>query len=203
MKNWKILFPSFLILLLLFRYYDFFYIYIQVRQFTVKGYDTTLGTFLAFNYLLKVIFYLFKLPMIALVLSAGIFLEGSKNKENIASFGNLLSLSLGAEFIYFLSDLFKIIYFTFINTNYSEQDYTNFHPLSLFSFLETDSSSSFANLFQTLNLFELGYIICLVAGLRKLQYPDLPKAATVTLYSYGGMLFLWVLITTYFSLWEN
>ncbi len=200
MINWKILIPSFLFMLFLLRYYDFFYLYLPVRVFALSGAEPSLGNFLAYNYLLRVLFYLFKFPLIAAILSAGIFLEGNKNKEEIASFTELILLAVIAESVYFLSDIYKIVDFTFINPNYSLEDYTHFYPLSLFSLLETSASSSFKYLFQTLNIFELGYIACLIVGLRSLQYPIGSKAVSVTLFSYGGLLLTWALIMTFISL---
>lgn len=199
--NWKVLVPAFFIALFLCRYYEFFYLYLPVRSLTKEGMtEPTLFSFTMYNFSLKVIFYAFKFLTISVILTGGVFLEGKKNKEEMVSLKDLFLLVLLAEFVFFGQDVAKIINFTFIDTQYTMEDYQNFFPLSLYSALNMDSSSNVAYLLQTLNLFEVGYIGCLIAGLRSLQYPDVTKAASVTLASYGGMLFLWVLVVTYYTL---
>lgn len=199
MPNWKIIIPSFFVILFLLRYYEFFYIYRPVQPFDT-GIEPTLATFTLYNYLLKVIFYGFKFLTISVILSAGIFLEGSKNKTEQASLKDLFLLTVLCEFVFFGQDLLKIANFSFINSVYTYEDYKTFFPLSLYDLLGTYPESNFAYAFQTLNLFEVLYVSFLILGLRKLQYPENMKAVSVTLSSYGGALFIWGLIMTFYSI---
>ena len=201
MPNWKIVIPGFFILLFLVRYYDFFYLYQPVRSIGMGGgYEPTLSSFSLYNYALKVLFYVSKFLAIAVILTGGIFLEGNKNKTEMVSIKDLLLLAALAEFVFLAANITKIVYLTFILPNYTIDDYENFFPFSLFNLLGTDRSSNFAYLFQALNLFELGYVIILIYGLRKLQYPNDMKAVSVTLFSYGSMLLIWILLVTYFTI---
>ena len=109
-------------------------------------------------------------------------------------------LAVLSEFVFFVQDLFKIANFSFINSAYTYEDYKYFYPLSFYDLLGTGPDSNFAYAFQTLNLFEAAYILCLIIGLKKLQYPDDMKAVSVTLSSYGGALFIWCLIMTFYSI---
>lgn len=199
MPNGKIIIPAFFVILFLLRYYEFFFIYRPVQPFDT-GIEPTLATFTLYNYLLKVIFYCFKFLTTSVILSAGIFLEGSKNKTEQASLKDLFHLTVLCEFVFFGQDLLKIANFSFINSVYTFEDYKAFFPLSLYDLLGTDPESNLAYAFQTLNLFEVVYISCLILGLRKLQYPDNMKAVPVTLSSYGGALFIWSLIMTFYSI---
>ena len=199
MPNWKIIIPAFFVILFLLRYYDFFFVYRPVQPFDT-GMEPTLATFTLYNYLLKVIFYNFKFLTISVILSAGIFLEGSKNKTEQASLKDLFLLAVLSEFVFFAQDLLKIINFSFINSAYTYEDYKTFYPLSLYNLIGADPNSNFAYAFQTLNLFEAAYILCLILGLRKLQYPDDMKAVSVTISSYGGALFIWGLCMTFYSI---
>lgn len=164
------------------------------------GIEPTLATFALYNYLFKFSFYGFKFLTISVILSTGIFLEGSKNKTEQASLKDLFLLAVLSEFIFFGQDLLKIANFSFINIDYTYEDYKTFFPFSLYDLLGTDSESNFAYAFQTLNQFEAAYISCLILGLRKLQYPDNMKAVPVTLSSYGGALLIWSLIMTFYSI---
>jgi len=201
MPNWKIIVISFLAILFLCKYYEFFYLYLPVRSLTKEGMsEQDIVSFTLFNFLFKVIFYFFKFATVSIILLAGIFLEGKKNKNEMASLKDIFILVMVAEFIFFGEDIIKIINFSFINPGYTMEDYQNFHPLSLFNLLEAESGSNYAYALQTVSLFELGYIICLIIGLKKLQYPNDLKAVSVTLSSYGGGLLIWVLIVTFFTL---
>lgn len=191
----------FFIALFIIRYYDFFYLYLPVRVYSMGGsYEPTLTSFLVYNYLLKIFLIGLKFLTVASVLAAGIFLEGKVNKTEMVGFRDLLVLAILAEFVLLGSDLTKIIHFTFINPSYDLEQYESFFPLSLFNALSVDGASEFAYVLQTLNLFEAAYIAVLIWGLRRLQYPQGLKAVEVTLFSYGSLLVIWMLIMTYFML---
>ncbi|GCC51375.1 hypothetical protein SanaruYs_16000 [Chryseotalea sanaruensis] len=201
MPNWKITLPLFLLLLFITRYYDFFYLYLPVRSFTLGGdYEPTMYSFVIYNYLLKLLFYIFKFLIIAIILSGGIFLEGNTNKTQIASLKELISLAILGEFVFFIEYLTKFIYLTFIYTEYRLIDYENFYLFSLYKLFDIESTSNLAFLFQTLNIFECGYIIVLIYGMYILQFTNIKKSALVVLYSYGSMLVIWILVMTYFKL---
>ncbi len=64
MPSWKITVPIFLVLLFLFRYYDFFILYQPIQPFSTL--DPTLFSFTLYNYLLNAILYIFKFLLINL-----------------------------------------------------------------------------------------------------------------------------------------
>lgn len=197
--EWKFIIPLFFIILYLISYYNYFFIYHPVQPPPFNQ-NPTVSLFTLYNYTFKVLFYSGKFILIALILSAGIFLEGSKNKTEQASLKDLLLLAVLSEFVFFVQDLLKIVNFSFINSAYTYEDYKCFYPLSLYDLLGTSPESNFAYVFQTFNLFEAAYIFCLILGLRRLQYPEGMKSVSVTLSAYGGALFIWVLIMTFYSI---
>jgi hypothetical protein len=201
MTNWRVTLPGFFILLFLIKYYDFFYLYLSVRSFTMGSeYEPTIASFALYNYVFKVIFYLGKFLIIAGVLNTGILLESNRNSEQIVSFGKLFLIAIAAEYFLLAIDAVKILDFTFFSTNYTEQDYLNYYPLSLFSLLDISVNSFLAPLLQTINLFEAAYVIFLANALGRFQYPERTRAIRVTIYSYGSMLLIWVLMITYLKM---
>lgn len=189
--------PGFFLVLFFVRYYDFFYLYLPVRIFVPGGvYEPTLLSFTLYNYLLKALFYLFKFLVVAAALSAGIFLEGNKNKEKITSIGSLFVLAAAGEFSFVLADLVKIIDLSFFSVGYTDQDHLHYYPLSLFSLSGADPDSPFSNLLQSISVFELMYIFILGYGLKELQYPDGNKAYKIAAISYGCLLLFWIVVTT-------
>jgi hypothetical protein len=121
-----------------------------------------------------------------LTLYTGIFLEGSKNKDKVVSFADLYILTVAAEFIFLTADVVKILDFTFFDVNYDDQSHLNYF-----------ADSVQATLFQTISIFEIIYILILGIGLKRLQYDDSFKGFTVAAYSYGSVLAIWLIITTY------
>lgn len=198
MINWRIVLPGFLIIVFLVRYYDFFYLYLPVRTFNIGGkYESSISSFALYNYSLKLLYYFIKFLIISSALYAGIFLEGNKNKDRIVSFADLYLLAVAAEFVFLSADVVKIFDFTFFNVDYDDQAYLNYYPLSLFSLFDTDADSVQANLFRSISIFEVIYILTLGSGLKRLQYQENLKGFTVAAYSYGSILAIWLIVTTY------
>jgi hypothetical protein len=201
MINWRIVIPGFFLIVFLIRYYDFFYIYLPVRTFVVGGeFEPTILSFTLYNYSLKVLYYLFKFFIIGAVISAGVFLEGKNNKENVASIGSLFTLAVSAEFAFLLADIIKILDFSLFTVDYDDQDYTNYYPLSFFSLFDIDTDSPFSKFLQTINVFEVIYVLLLGYGLKELQYPDSTKGYKVAAISYGSLVVFWTVLTTYIKL---
>ena len=198
MSSFLLKFAGFFCCLFLIKYYSFFYITLPVREFIPNGSTPTIVTFLIYNFGLSVLYYPFKFIVIVTILTFGIFLN--KKYQDQANFGKLLTLAVSAEFIFLLSDVVKILYFTFYTTSYHELQFANFYPLSLFNLLNTHASSSFSYAFQVLNGFECIYIIYLVNGVSNLTEASFEESLGMVSYSYGFILIIWVLMVTCLNL---
>lgn len=148
------------------------------------------------GYLFILIFLLIKTIVIATILYIGLFFSNKDLKLN-----TLWNIVIKAEFIFLLVPVFKIIWFYYFQTNYTLEDIQNFYPLSALNILDYKGLESwFIYSFQTLNFFELAYIIYLGYQIGKLNNTTTDHGLKVAAYSYLPALLLWVVTITFFTL---
>ena len=137
-----------------------------------------------------------KVSIISSVLYIGAFFTAKE-----AAFKAIFSKVLSAEFIFLLLPIFKIIWFYFFQTNYTLEDIQTFYPLSALNII------GYAGLepwliypLQTLNLFELAYIIYLANEIGKLTQTNTDKGFKIMMYSYVPTMLLWVCVVMFLTL---
>lgn len=149
-----------------------------------------------FSYLLVPLLIIIKTSIIATTLYIGIFFS-----NNVIEFNKFWNIVLKAEFIFLLVPVFKIIWFYFFQTNYNLEDIQNFYPLSALNIVGyKDLETWFIYPFQTLNLFELAYIIYLGYQVGKLTNTNTDHGLKIVAYSYVPALLLWVVTIMFFTL---
>ncbi|CAA9198801.1 hypothetical protein [Flavobacterium collinsii] len=139
---------------------------------------------------------LIKTSIIATILYIGLFFSSKDLK-----FRNLWNIVLKAEFIFLLVPVFKIVWFYFFQTNYSLDDVQNFYPLSALNIVGYENLETwFLYPFQTLNLFELAYVIYLGYQVGKLTNTKPDHGLKIVACSYVPALLLWVVTIMFFTL---
>lgn len=148
------------------------------------------------GYVFIPVFLLIKTTIIATILYIGLFFP---NKD--LKFKNLWNIALKAEFIFLLVPIFKIVWFYFFQTNYTLEDIQYSYPLSALNIVgHKDLETWFLYPFQTLNLFELAYIIYLGYQIGKLTKTNTDNGLKIVAYSYLPALLLWVVTIMFFTL---
>ena len=148
------------------------------------------------GYLLIPIYLFFKCLIISSVLYTGIFLF---NKE--MEFKRILNLTLNAEFIFLLIPIFKIIWFYFFQVNYTLEDIQYFYPLSALNIIGYKGLEPWLIYpLQTLNLFELAYIIYLAYQIGIITKTNADTGLKIVAFSYVPALLLWVTVVMFFTL---
>jgi hypothetical protein len=148
------------------------------------------------GYVFIPVFLLIKTSIIATILYIGLFFSNRDLK-----FSNLWNIVLKAEFIFLLVPIFKIIWFYFIQTHYTLEDIQYFYPLSALNIVGYKGLETwFIYPFQTLNLFELTYIIYLGYQVGQLTNTNTDNGLKVVAYSYLPALLLWVVTIMFFTL---
>lgn len=141
------------------------------------------------------IIYLWKFTVIAFVIWVGCFLYGYR-----ITYTQCWGVVLGAEFIFLLPELLKIAWFLFIETDPSYYDIGGFYPLSLMHFFDYHAiDKRYAYPLRALNLFEIGYIFLLVAGIHHYARKDKKIVWLIVVSSYILIFLLWLVfyITVY------
>jgi hypothetical protein len=148
------------------------------------------------NFILVPIIFMLKTSIISSVLSIGMFFNNNDN-----SFKKILNIVIKAEFIFLLMPILKIFWFYFFQTDYTLEDIQYFYPLSalnIIGYKELDSWLIYP--LQTLNLFEVAYIIYLSYQIGDLTKTNADNGLKIVSYSYVPTLLLWVTVIMFFTL---
>lgn len=148
------------------------------------------------NYAILPIIYLLKFIFITLWVLSGSILFGYKS-----SFKQIFQVVIVAEFVWLIPSFLMIIWFGFIDTNYTFVDVQYFQPLSLLNIFDVGSLDSWLVFpLKSLNLFEITYMVVLALGLRKVLKKDFNSSLSFTVPVYGSGLITWIIFITFLSI---
>jgi hypothetical protein len=132
--------------------------------------------------------YLWKFTIIALVIWMGCFMYGYR-----VTYWQCWGVVIGAEFIFIIPELLKILYFLIIETDPSYWDIGSFYPFSLMHFFDYYSiDKQWAYPLRALNLFEIVYWFALVSGIHHYARKEKKIVWFIVLSSYILLFFLWL-----------
>jgi len=149
------------------------------------------------GYLMVPIICLLKCSLVAVSLTLGIFFINGRFE-----FKKMLDASVRAEFVFLLPVVIKLLWFLFIQTSYTLQDFQYFSPLSALNIFDAQTLEPWLVYpLQVLNVFELIYWITLAYFLSKeLPELDINRSMTVVMSSYGTGLVIWVALVMFLTL---
>jgi hypothetical protein len=132
--------------------------------------------------------YLWKFTVISFVIWIGCFMYGYR-----VSYAQCWGVVIGAEFIFLIPELLKIIYFFTIEPDPSYSDIGAFYPFSLMHFFDYYSiDKKWAYPLRALNLFEIVYWFTLVSGIHHYAKKDKKIVWFIVASSYILLFFLWL-----------
>ena len=147
------------------------------------------------GYVILPVITLLKLSLVGSCLSIGVFFATNK-----FSFKSAFGVALVAEFVFLIPTILKILWFAFIQTNYTLKDLQFFYPLSVLNFFDASIIESWLVYpFQLLNVFEVVYWLVLAKGVQKIIQKDFTPSFEIVLASYGAGLVLWVAIVMFIT----
>lgn len=148
------------------------------------------------SYSLVPFFYLLKFTLVASCISTGLYFQ-----ENRFRFKEAFGLAIWAEGVFILVAVIKLLWFVFIQTNYTLQDLQFFFPLSTLNFFDVKHLESYLVYpLQVLNLFELVNWFVLAYGIKKMLGSSLERGMTVVASSYGVGLVIWVVFVVFLTI---
>ncbi|MCP4458859.1 MAG: hypothetical protein GY816_12680 [Cytophagales bacterium] len=146
------------------------------------------------NYVALPIIYLIKFGLVSLWVLCGTVLFGYK-----VSFKDIFHVVLVAEFVWLIPSFLSIIWFGFIDTDYSLIDIQYFQPLSLLNFFDVSSLDPWIVFpLKALNVFEVIYALVLTLGMRKVIKKDWMDSVRFTIPVYGFV--TWIVFITFLTL---
>lgn len=150
---------------------------------------TVLRAINALKYLSIPLVYLWKFTVIAFVIWVGCFMYGYR-----VTYSQCWSVVIGAEFIFLVPEVVKIIWFLFIERDPGYHDIRAFYPLSLMHFFDYFSiDKRWAYPLRALNVWEVLYWFMLVAGIHAYARKDKKIVWLIVACSYILIFLLWLL----------
>ncbi|MCH7785829.1 MAG: hypothetical protein IIB06_10515 [Bacteroidetes bacterium] len=139
------------------------------------------------GYLLLPIIYFIKFFLISCVLLMGIFILGLEVR-----FQDVFKITVFSEFIFFIPMLMKLVWFGFIERDYSLQELIDYAPLSLDNILDvTETSPWLSPLLKSISVFELAYWMLLGYGLYQVLEKPFKQTMGLVAASYGSAWIVW------------
>lgn len=133
--------------------------------------------------------YLWKFTVIAFVIWVGCFMYGYR-----VTYTQCWGVVIGAEFIFLIPEIMKIIWFMTIVTDPSYNDIRAFYPLSLINFVDYyEIDTRYAYPLRALNVFEIVYWFALVNGIHHYAKKEKSYVWWIVLCSYVLIFLLWLL----------
>ena len=107
---------------------------------------------------------LIKFTLISTVIYIGLFFF---ENSNLISFGKIFGAVIACEVVFIIAGFVKLFWFYFFAGNYDLNEMSFFYPLSLSNFFDfTEINKIWIFPLQTMNLFQIAYIILLSLGLQ-------------------------------------
>lgn len=133
--------------------------------------------------------YLWKFLVIAFVIWIGCFMFGYR-----ITYWQCWGVVIGAEFIFFIPEVLKILWFLTIETDPSYYDIGAFYPLSLMHFFDYYSiDPRWAYPLRALNVFEIIYWFVLVSGIHHYARKEKKTVWFIVISSYVLIFILWLI----------
>lgn len=147
------------------------------------------------SYVIIPAFYLIKFSLVSTCLYVGAFFLNKRLK-----FSELFLVAIKAEMVFIFLSLFKIIWFSVFNPNFSYNDYVAFSPMSLIGIVGMESVDKIWHYpLQVFSLFEVIYWFVLAFGVKKLLEKDLAPSFKLVLSSYGLGLLSWIVVIMFIT----
>lgn len=148
------------------------------------------------GYVLLPIIYLIKFSLLSIWILVGIIFFGYKT-----SFKKILQLVIVSEFVFLIPAFIKVFWFGLIHTNFTLQELSYFTPLSLANLFNMERLEPWwVYPLQSINLFELIYLLVLGFGVRNLIKQDYAEALKFTIPVYGSGLVIWIVFVSFLTL---
>lgn len=135
------------------------------------------------------VIYLWKFTVIALVIWIGCFMYGYR-----ITYTQCWGVVVGAEFVFLIPEVLKILWFLVAETDPSYSDIGAFYPFSLMHFFDYYSiDRKWAYPLRALNVFEVAYWFLLVAGVHHYARKSKKIVWLIVVSSYVLIFFLWLI----------
>jgi|SRR5690625_431098 len=168
----------------------------QIPLYTVDGILESREKFWWVPYLIQIVVILIKVLFVSLCIFIGVVLSDIR-----IPFKNIFRVAVIAEIIFVIG---QSIYLFNLYTHRAELTFettANYFPLSMLSFFGVENVVSWLHYpLQTLNLFEVVYVVLISWLLSRQWKPDFIESLNIVIPSYGIGLLVWMILVVFLTL---
>jgi hypothetical protein len=115
--------------------------------------------------------------------------------------GKIFKVVVVSEIVFVVASIIKLLWFIFFAGNYTLDDMSFFYPLSLLNFFSRSEVASYwVYPMQTVNIFQLVYILLLAMGLSRISSIKREKADRVVIATYVPAIAVWAALIMFLTL---
>jgi hypothetical protein len=150
------------------------------------------------NYVFIPVMLMIKFTLVSIVLYIGVFFFDLHDK---ISFGKIFRIVIACEIVFVFAGFIKFLWFYLFAGNYDLNDISFFYPLSLINLFKiSEVNKIWIFPLQSVNVFQVFYILSLSYGLNKSGKMGKTQSDKVVIYSYMPALLFWVVLIMFISI---
>jgi hypothetical protein len=150
------------------------------------------------SYLLCPLVLIIKFTVVSLVIYIGVFFCDLQKEITMRK---IFTVVIGCEVVFVLASAAKLLWFIFFAGNYTLNDMSFFYPLSLINlFRQSEVAVYWIYPLQTANLFQIGYIIMLAAGLARISSVKRNATDKIILITYLPAIAIWIVFILFLTI---
>lgn len=150
------------------------------------------------SYVVTPIMLLIKFSALSVLLYVGVFFNDLHKEITLTKIFKVVVVS---ELAFVVASIIKLLWFIFFAGNYTLDDMSFFYPLSLINlFSRSEVASYWIYPLQTVNIFQLVYVMLLALGLSRISSIKREAADKVVLATYVPGIVVWVALIMFLSI---
>jgi hypothetical protein len=150
------------------------------------------------SYIITPVLMLIKFSAISVLLYIGVFFS-DLHKE--ITLGKIFKVVIVSELVFIAASITKLLWFIFFAGNYTLDDMSFFYPLSLINlFNRAELATYWIYPLQTVNIFQLLYVLILALGLSRVSSLKKEVADRVVLGTYVPAIAVWIALIMFLSI---
>lgn len=150
------------------------------------------------TYAITPIVLILKFSAVSVLIFVGIFFSDLHQE---ATLGKVFKVVIVSELIFIAASIVKLLWFIFFAGNYTLEDMSFFYPLSLINlFSRSEVATYWVYPLQTVNVFQVLYVLLLALGLSKISSLRKQIADRVVLITYIPAMAAWVTVVMFLTI---
>ena len=150
------------------------------------------------SYIITPILMLLKFSTISVLIYIGVFFNDFHKELTL---GKIFKVVIISELVFITASITKLLWFIFFAGNYTLDDMGFFYPLSLINlFHRSEVASYWIYPLQTVNIFQVLYILIMVLGLSRVGSLKKEVADRIVLGTYVPAIAIWIALIMFLTI---